>query len=241
MAKAVQTYDFNLAAGASMPLLVEGEYFRVQSSTGALDVIVEGLGHLPGLLAGQGLKDTPFKRLVLKDVSGAQNSGVILVAGHEFVDNRTYGVVTLSGAVDLSPASLLSLESIDLNAATTNLLTRPLQASGSYGVLSTGMAANTPVQVFAPAANVNGAILLTASMTDQSGTAQMLTLLSKATAPASVVDGDIYLALDIVNAACHASLSEAQKIPPGHGLYFISSAILGATANQIRNCRYLLL
>lgn len=90
-------YDFTLSAGATVALLVEGEYFRIQEATGAVDVTVEGSGTLPGLLVGQGLKETPYKRLLIRDASGAANVGKILIASKEFIDNRTYGVTTISG------------------------------------------------------------------------------------------------------------------------------------------------
>ena len=97
MSKTFRYYDFTLTAGGSQVLLVEAAYFRVQSATGAVDVSVEGFGTLPGLLVGQGIKDTPFKRLVIRDASGAANLGTILVASQEFVDNRTYGVTSITG------------------------------------------------------------------------------------------------------------------------------------------------
>lgn len=93
---ALKYYDFTLTAGGSQVLLVSGNNFRIQSQTGAVDVTVDSVGTLPGLLTGQGLKDVPFKRLTLRDASGAPNVGTILVSPAEFVDNRTYGVMTLA-------------------------------------------------------------------------------------------------------------------------------------------------
>lgn len=95
--QAVRYYDFTLGAGGSQVITAEGAYFRVQSATGALNITVEGAGTIPSMLVGQGLKDIAFKRLVIQDASGSANVGQILIAGKEFVDNRTYGVTSLTG------------------------------------------------------------------------------------------------------------------------------------------------
>lgn len=230
-----KVYDFTLTAGGSYRLPVIGEYFRIQTSNGALDVTVEGVGTLPGLLSGQALKDVPFNGLVLRDASGAPNVGTILVASSEFQDNR------LQGTVDLSATSLAALESIDLTAATQNNLIRPPESNGTYSVGPVALAANTAVQVFAPGSNPNGALLLSASMSDQSGTANVIALLSKASAPTSVTDGEVYLHLPVVNASCFSQLNKIEKIPPGHGLYFIATVASSTNASVSRNCRYRLL
>lgn len=148
MAKAVRTYDFNLSAGQTSVILAEGEYFRIQSATGALDVTVEGVGTLPGLLAGQGMMDTPFKRLVLKDASGSTNSGTILVASREFIDNRTYGVMTISNQQGAFTHTQVTVQNFNggLKAPNANrryLLIQNKDASGDIYVTTDGTAAST--------------------------------------------------------------------------------------------------
>ena len=148
MAASFKSYDFTLSAGGAIALLVEGSYFRIQSATGAVDVTVEGTGTLPGLLTGQGLKDTPFKRLVIKDVSGSANTGSILVASQEFIDNRTYGVTTISntnGAYTQSTATVTTT-SAQLLAANTSrryLLIQNNDTSGDIYVALDGAASTT--------------------------------------------------------------------------------------------------
>lgn len=245
--KTFKPYDFTLAAGGSQVILAEGEYFRVQSATGALDVTVEGAGTLPGLLSGQAMKDTPFKRLVLRDASGAPNSGTILVASQEFVDNRLYGVVTLGSAVTLDAATLAALETIDLGATTLAALeqisVRPEVRSGSYEALA-DLAANTPVTIFDAATNANGAILLDAFGSGHSAGAPVQpTFIAKATAPATVIDGEVIYSAPCVGYGggtwvCAGDMPEARYIPAGRGLYFI---VTDPATYCMRHCRYKLL
>lgn len=238
-----KVYDFTLAAGGSFRLPVIGEYFRLQTSTGAVDVTVEGVGTLPGLLAGQALKDVPFNGLVLRDASGAPNVGTILVASSEFQDNR------LNGTVDLSATSLAALESIDLNAATLATMRHPLVSTGNFKS-SAAMVANTPETVFTPAANVNGAIVLGAGFwTHSAASSSFPMLLAKASAPTTFLDGEVYPILSqaitgpayIVNTG---KLEKPQFVAPGLGLYYISQDALPAAAANLpthRAARYRLL
>lgn len=222
--QAMRYYDFNLTAGGTQMLTVEGAYFRIQSQTGAIDVTVESVGTLPGLLTGQGLKDTPFKRLLLRDVSGSPNSGQILVASREFIDNRTYGVNSL-------------------DAATLATLRQPLASTGNFK--NTGaLAANTPETIFSAASNVNGAILLTAGF-NTFGNAALANpvILAKATAPTSISDGEVYLAADYTNVFSttytdNGQIAGPQFVAAGLGLYYITAA---AGSGGIRFARYRLL
>ena len=119
----LKEYDFALTAGGIGIILAEGAYFRVQSSSGAVSVIVDGLGELPGLLAGQGIKSTPFKRLTLRDASGAANVGKILVSNEEFIDNRTYGVNSLDAATIASLKQNVVLDATTINSIKVNQYT----------------------------------------------------------------------------------------------------------------------
>lgn len=230
--EAMRYYDFSLVANGVQMLTVSGKNFRIQSQTGALDVTIDSVGTLPGLLTGQGVKDIPFTRLTLRDASGAPNVGQILVAPEEFIDNRTYGVSTIAGG------------SLDLNAATLLTSRTPLDISGSYNA-SGAVAANTAVQIFAPGANVNGAILLSAQITDIDATARSAKLLAKNSAPATELDGIPLLHCGYFGAAgasvyiTRGDISTPQYIAAGLGLYFISTP--GASATNSRVARYRLL
>lgn len=84
-----------VAAGGSMQVLAEGSFFRVYSSSGPVAVTVDTVGELGPLLAGQGLKDTPFKRLFVRDLSGSANIVQLIVADASFVDDRITGEVSV--------------------------------------------------------------------------------------------------------------------------------------------------
>lgn len=112
--------------------------------------------------------------------------------------------------------------------------------NGNYASV-TPMAANTPSMVFSPAANVNGAIVNLATMNSFSGVAGYASLLAKASAPASVVDGDVLLICAPPTTVYYGSpfqINSKVRIPAGKGLYFISSALETTGA---RSCTYTLL
>lgn len=224
--KSVTPYPFNLSAGQTLSLPIEGDYFRIQSATGAIDVTVDGVGTLPDLLNGQGLKNVPFKRLTIKDKTGAANAGVILVAFDEFIDNRTYGVN------DLSAGSLATLR-------------QPLAATGFFNV-TTNMAENTPEQVFSAASNINGAVLLYASISGFNQMGQATGgLIAKTTAPANTADGTLILGIlqqQFTGSTSWQDRSDLQApafIPAGNGLWFIRS--IADTAGAQRSARFRLL
>lgn len=232
-----KVYDFTLTAGGSFRLPASGGYFRIMTSTGAVDVTVEGVGTLPGLLAGQALKNVNFPALLLRDASGAPNSGTILVASSEFQDNR------LNGTVDLSATSLAALESIDLNAATLATLRQPLASTGNFKS-SGALAAGTPETIFAPAANTNGAILLSAGFNIiGNATLTRPSILAKASAPASTIDGEVFVSSSYEGVfgttyVDAGQLNQPQSISAGLGLYYIHE---GAGSGGLRFARYRLL
>lgn len=226
--KAVTSYPFSMNAGGTFQITTEGDYFRIQSALGSVSVTVEGSGTLPNLQAGQGIKNTPFKRLILHNTSGAANSGVILVASEEFIDNRTYGIN-------------------DLSAGSLNALRQPLAPTGFFGDVS-ALTGNTAVQVFSPASNLNGAVLLSANMSSMLGAAVCTqTFIHKDSAPTSIVDGSVLLMsvaggiLSGSNYSAGANLPKEQFIPAGQGLYFVSEVATPVVAGNYRAARFILL
>ena len=237
MQTALKQYPISLAAGQSRNLPLPGSYFRIQSSTGPVDVYGDQFGTMPGLLAGEGLNAVPFTGLTVFNTSGAQNDLVLLIASSEFISNRQ------NGTFDLTPAALAALESIDLNAATTNILTRPLNPGLDWNN-SAAVAANTPINIFTPGANANGAIIYMAEAADLFTGAGQQTFIAKNAAPSSIADGVVIAqskpsgrgAGDI---AYQTTLQAQTRIGPGLGLYFISNTA-GASV-FIRSVRYTLL
>lgn len=219
-----QPYDFTLTPGGSQTILVMGEYFRIQAATGAVTVTVEGYGKLPGLLTGQGLQRVPYSRLILTDASGAANAGVILCSGAEFVDNRTYGVNSLD------------------NPTIVGLKT-PLIHTGFTNVIG-ALAANTPEVIFSPAANANGAIVLSAECSDFGTACPGLFFLARGFAPTTQIDGLSVLRAPLVSQGAsgffaYASMFQPQYLPAGLGLYFLVNA--AASNGCQRSARFRLL
>lgn len=83
--KPTGTYDFTIPANGTYRLLVEGDYFKIRTANGQVDVQAD-FGNLKRLIAGQGLEDSPFKYLVFTDVSGAPNAVSVIIGDEKFVD-----------------------------------------------------------------------------------------------------------------------------------------------------------
>ena len=119
MARAASIYDFTLTAGGTFVLPVEGSYYRIMSSTGAVEVRRDGGAGLSPLIAGQGERDQEFSRLTIKDKSGAVNSGYIICGDMTFIDDRINGeVLTVSGGVARTLAGLAFMGGVSVGGAT---------------------------------------------------------------------------------------------------------------------------
>jgi hypothetical protein len=110
----------------------------------------------------------------------------------------------------------------------------------SYKTATVG-AANTAVNIFTAAANTNGAVIWAATIITSAGAAVCATLLAKATAPASTIDGDVYLAAAAAAAtiAASAELQNPVFVPAGLGLYHICDVL--ETAKPYKRVLYSLL
>ena len=87
-------YDFTLTAGGVQRLPVVGDYFKLLSCTGNLEISCDTGAQLD-LLAGQGLRDYGFHVLTIKDKSGSGNVGRVLVGYSSMVDDRVTGEVSV--------------------------------------------------------------------------------------------------------------------------------------------------
>lgn len=99
------------------------------------------------------------------------------------------------------------------------------QYANSYDSL-TALAANTPETIFTPAANVNGAVVVSAEYNTFSTAAFMaFGFVAKTAAPANVLDGDLIVTGASNNTTLFkvASLQSPIQIPAGKGLYRICS------------------
>lgn len=99
----------------------------------------------------------------------------------------------------------------------------------------------TAEQVFSAATNTNGAIVFSAYGCAYNGGNQILALIAKAGAPATLIDGDVLASSIWASTASIANLQLLQpmKVAAGKGLYFISAMNDGVS--PMRSCQYKLL
>lgn len=88
------------------------------------------------------------------------------------------------------------------------------------------LAANTPDQIFSPASNTNGAIIWTASASARNASVQAA-LIAKASAPATVIDGDVLsqqVGVPGFAAGDYAiNINAPMFVAAGKGAYFIAT------------------
>jgi hypothetical protein len=102
-----QVYPFTIPdAGGSVQLPVSGSYFKIRSASGNVAVQVDSGAKLDPLAVGQGLRGVDFTLLTITDKSGAANSGTIIVASTEFIDDQVFGVVSVSNIPTVNVAQL---------------------------------------------------------------------------------------------------------------------------------------
>ena len=222
--KTTTLYDFTLTAGGAQIILADANMYKVLTATGDISVTRDGGATIKPLRAGRGERNVAFQRLILRDLSGAPNSGTILVGDSDFIDDT----IVLSSAINV----------------------RPEVQSGSF-IATAALVANTPDTVFTPASNVGGVILLSAFFNIYTASnAGAFAFVAHTAAPANISTGDHVLGgaqtsnSAGANVVSYGSLPSAQFIPAGKGLYFIGDApSSGAVVpgNSYRSARYKLL
>lgn len=233
-------------AGETKVFFLSGSYFELIDCANPVDVLLTDpsggqRARMIGAAQTHHVKNTPYQVIQITSAT-AQNIRFAYGSGEAGTRN-TAGSVSILNAVDLSAASLAALESTDLNAATLATIRQPLQSTGNFKS-SGALAAATPEVVFTPAANVNGAIVLSGGfMLGGNATFCNAVFIAKNGAPASNIDGEVIFGTTFQNntAATYSDsgqLNSAQYIPPGIGLYFITA---GAVSVGPRYIRYRLL
>ena len=214
--KTTTLYDFTLVAGGSQVILADANMYKVLTATGDISVTRDGGATIKPLRAGRGERNVEFQRLMIKDLSGAPNSGTILVGDSDFIDDT----IVLSSAINVRPE-------VNSNSwADTALVT-----------------AATPVTIVAPGSNTAGMILLSLDCNYNGANAPLGIFLTKAGTPSTGTDGAIVITTKQTfggsGSAC--TLPSPQFIAAGQGLYFYSTANIEAGGQNIRACRYKLL
>lgn len=227
-----------MGAGESRLFAMSGEYFEIIDAATPIDVVLSDFNGAQSARMNQASASFYSKGVsfgVVQITSAAAQTIRFAYGTGETGTRRATGSVTISGAVALDAATLLALEQINV---------RPEAATGFFSSMA-ALAVNTPETLFTPAANTNGAILLTAGFTSVELINFMAVFIAKNAAPAAVTDGEVIAQsttpYSSSNGYSNLTLPSAQFIPAGKGLYFIANTALTASANDMRSARYRLL
>jgi hypothetical protein len=231
-----------LGAGESRIFALSGEYFEVIDAPNPIDVVLSDFNGSQRARMNQASAAFYSKGVeygVIQITSATAQTIRFAYGSGETGTRRATGSVTISGPVALDAATLLALEQ------TNN---RPEAPTASYAT-SGAVAANTPLTIFAPGANVNGAIILNAHIAWQdAGVTHSAVFLSKSGAPPTTVTGGSIILAANSGQYYSASLTFGQAwlpitqfIPAGEGLYFIDGQAQPSLIQNMRSCRYRLL
>lgn len=247
----MRTIPIVLSGGVVSQLAVSGRYFRLMTTTSAVDVDLMNRGRVVyeavNVQAGfWAVPDGGYDGVRITSAAGQ----TIQVA----VSNGNGGYDRATGDVNILPGS--SIESITNpvkiqfhngenfsygtqnssgGSANTYLLTQDGgYAYGANFATLTAQAANTPGTIFTPAANVNGAILWSLSQDVSSATAFHTSIIAKSgAAPANPADGDVLLITGgAAGAVTTLNLIRSVRIAAGKGLYCISNQAEGQRGTQ---------
>lgn len=89
-----QQYDFTLPAYGSVELAVSGSMVKLLDSNGRVKIFTDS-GASVQCDPGQGIRNFAFQKLKIVDLSGSANTGFVLVAGSEMIDDRITGEVSV--------------------------------------------------------------------------------------------------------------------------------------------------
>lgn len=228
-------------AGESKLFHISGRYFELIDATDPVDVVLtDKYGAQRGLMrqaeASFNLKATEFSTVQLTSAT-AQTVRFAYGTG-EGGTRRAAGAVSIVGTVPVSGP----LTDAQLRAAPVPVRVAELPVA-NWNSLTT-LVANTPLTVFTPGANVNGALVHWMAAHENFVTAQNLVFIAKSSAPTSPTDGEV-IAQGIVRAVLAGQEwvgldhQAPTRIAPGLGLYLISGG--NGTANRLKACRYTLL
>ncbi|CAN7409245.1 hypothetical protein [Acidovorax sp. LjRoot194] len=143
--KPTQFYDITVPANGAYRLLVAGDYFKLMTATGAVNVQADW-GELRGLIGGQGLEESNFSYLNFTDVSGASNPIRVFIGDKKFIDGLGGTINVGTNNVPLSAAfanlqKTVTSTSAQLLAANANRKYLLIQNKDTAGNLYIGFGA----------------------------------------------------------------------------------------------------
>jgi hypothetical protein len=226
-----------LQAGVRVQFNEAGRFLRILASDLQDKMTVEfyrnGASISKAEQVGRGFSETmedgPFDAFAVTS-SITQNVNIVTRAGSRILyDTPPVGDV-----------NVLSLPPVVI--ANPDAQKRYFQYGASYKS-SAAMAANVPETIFTAAANVNGAILHRAGFSSYRSSGTGISIVAKASAPASITDGDVILQQTSATQTASSVwpigvLDQPVLIPAGKGLYAISD---NAESIALRSALYTLL
>lgn len=227
--------------GEQRTFAITGSYFEIIDAVDPVNIVLSDVygaqrGLMKGAEASFHLKNTAFAYVQITSAT-AQTIRFAYGSG-EAGTRRAAGAVNIVGTVPVSGP----LTDAQLRAAAVPV--RPFEQPASNWNSNATMVAMTPLTVFAPGANVNGAILWAAAAADVFTAVNHQIFIAKAGAPANLLDGEI-IAQSMVrgvngaNVCFGVELLSPTIIAPGAGLYFISG--FAGQAGMVRSARFTLL
>ena len=231
---------FVLVANQAIEFFSPGDFFRILASDGPLTVTFYAKG--VELAEAESVTEGYAERFF----NGGFDRVRLVSATTQTVQvvSRLGSVVNFDappvGATDIVSSVPLALDAATL--AALDLMRLPLLPGANWKDTSTAVA-NTPLTVVAPGANVNGILIHKLESFDVNVNMTNQVFIAKASAPASVTDGEVIaqsLPLAVgTNVMLGIRRETPTRVAPGLGLYFISTT--NGQANSLRSARYTLL
>lgn len=242
----IKTLSQTYTAGLTVKYSIPASNFRLLtlSASAAVDVRFYKNGAVQseavGMLDGFAQEDQPFDAVEITSAT-AQTVVVVIADGHVKYD-RFSGSVSVSNLPATQPVSgSVSVSNLPatqpVSGSVANTSPEQAQIYGASYKSVTGMAANSPDTIFTAAQNANGAVIHRADLYNYGGTGVRFSLLAKATAPTSVIDGDVIAVSKHIATDSFATVEKPIKIPAGKGLFYISDG----DNSPIRSVLYTLL
>lgn len=225
------------SAGTALDIEISGDaiYIDANPADGNARLFIQSSGNeageVPLYVSPGAIFNVPFTKLRIEnDAQAGKKIRIVYGVGVEFQPGSV-AQLTLAGDVALDAATLAALEYVSV---------RPEAPTGSWAI--SAAYAGGATNIFTAAANVNGAILLDASLSSyNSGAATQSILAAKATAPASFSDGEILLSFNTGAGSMQvpAHLQTPKYIAPGLGLWLYANSDSGFS--PVKSARWKLL
>jgi hypothetical protein len=236
----LQYFDLNLPINKTQDVSADGTfvYYYSGSTPSGLDpsiILKAGTGAEVILKPGQSIRLAPDEPAVstwkTRQLSNLETiTGKLLIGTGDFNDANINNIFKLDAtfanqvtvtndAAHRVPVTLDTTQTLNVAGSTVAYTTSYASTAASVG--------GTPIQLLAPATNVNGVVLNKFELISNPGAANTVVILAKNGAPASITDGDVLWSAQISAGVNRTALDQSKdgqiKVPAGKGIYYLSS------------------